>query len=239
MFDERKLKSIKRVSQAIAALSIVVFFALIGYSAYKLYSINRETAEATAKLQKVKAEEERLTAEVQSKKDTIADLDKRLEALNDIYGKVAFAPNVDTKVVNEATKKVIDSDPKLARILPRIYIQIKDESQRAKAKQVATALQENGFFIPGIGPFEVVGPKAPDTTVLRFYHKTDEETADVEKIIGVLESGKIKVTSQYLPGYENSNKIRPRHYELWFGSDFSPPRSINIQPKVVLPKTIK
>ena len=34
----------------IAALSIMAFFALIGYSAYKLYSINRKTAEAKEKL---------------------------------------------------------------------------------------------------------------------------------------------------------------------------------------------
>ena len=234
MIDERKLKSIKRVSQVIAALSITAFFALIGYSAYKLYSINRETAEATAKLNVVKKEAGQLEADIKSKRDEIAELDKKIEALNEINSKISIA---NPQLVRQAIKEVIDSSPKTADILPRIYVHIKDESQRARARQIVRKLQENKFIVPGI---ENVGEKASGNTVLKYFHKNDEETADAKKIIELLQSEKIVANAQYIPGSENSNKIRPRHYELWLGADFSPPRPKDIvQQKAVQQKDIK
>lgn len=233
MIDERKLKSIKRVSQVIAALSIAAFFALIGYSAYKLYSINRETAEATEKLNVVKKEAAQLEADIKSKRDEIAELDKKIEALNEINSKISIT---NPQLVRQAIKEVIDSSPKAAEVLPRIYVHIKDESQRARARQVVSKLQENKFIVPGI---ENVGEKASSNTVLKYFHKNDEETADAKKIIELLQSEKIAANAQYIPGSENSNKIRPRHYELWLGADFSPPRPKDVQPKPVKQIEIK
>ena len=222
MIDERKLKSIKRVSQVIAALSITAFFALIGYSAYKLYSINRETAEATEKLNVVKKEAERLEADIQRKRDEIAGLDKKIEALNEINSKISIT---NPQLVRQAIKEVIESSPRTADVLPRIYVHIKDESQRARARQIVSKLQENKFIVPGI---ENVGEKASGNTVLKYFHKNDEENADAKKIIELLQSEKVVADARYTPGYESSNKIRPRHYELWLGADFSPPRPKDI-----------
>jgi cell division septum initiation protein DivIVA len=204
-------------------LSIVAFFALVGYSAYKLYSINRQTAEATAKLNIVKKEVGQLESDIESKREQITELDKKIEALNKINSKISIE---NPQIVRQAIKEVIDSSPNTADILPRIYIQIKDESQRPRARQIANKLEDNKFIVPGI---ENVGEKASGNTVLKYFHKTDEENADAKKIVDLLRGEKIVADAQYTPGFENSNRIRRRHYELWFGSDFSPPRPKNIQ----------
>jgi chromosome segregation ATPase len=233
VIDERKLKSIKRVSQVIAALSITAFFALIGYSAYKLYSINRETAEATEKLNVVKKEAERLEADIEKKRNEIAGLDKKIEALNEVNSKISI---MNPQLVRQAIKEVIESSPKAAGALPRIYVHIKDETQRARAKQIVRKLQEDKFIVPGI---ENVGEKASGNTVLKYFHKNDQETADAKQIIELLQSEKIVATAQYTPGFEDSNIVRPRHYELWLGADFSPPRPKDVQQKAVQQKGIK
>jgi Tfp pilus assembly protein PilE len=219
MFDEKKLRSIQRVSQVIAALSIVAFFALIAYSAYKLYSINRQTAEAAEKLNAVKAEEAKLAAEVKSKQNTIAALDDKIKALNNIYGRIA---NADPELVRQATKEAIDASPNAAQALPRIYIHIKDQTQRPRARQIANKLQASGFIVPGI---EIVGERAPRSTQLRYFREGDDESADVKTILGLLRSENVKVDSDFNQRYAVANKIRPRHYELWFGDDFRSPEA--------------
>ena len=237
MFDERKLKSLKRASQAIAALSIVVFFALLGYGAYKLYSINKDIAEKTKKAADLEAtsksrqkEIDDLELKIQSKQDEIAKLELKSNALSEVIA------NADQQSVRQAVNEIIMSKPLTAAALPRIYIQIRDEAQRRGAQYIASKLQENGFIVPDI---ENVGDKTSGSTTLKYFRQNPDEAADVKKIVEILQSEKVKTGIQYISGFEASNKIRSRHYELWCGSDFSPPRPIKINPKAGQQKDIR
>ncbi len=230
MIDERKLKSIKRVSQVIATLSIVAFFALIGYSAYKLYSLNRDIADAKENLSKMNAERERLANDIKIKQQEFDELDKKSKAISEINDKIA---NIDRKIVAQAVDEVIQSSPKTADVLPRIYIQIANAYQHFRAKQIATKLQENGFIVPGI---ENVGDKASSSTLVKYFHKNDEEAGEAKKIVEILRGEKIVAEAKYS---DSPNKIRARRYELWLGADFSPPRPKDVQQKAVQQKDVK
>ncbi len=220
----------KRVSQVIAALSIVAFFALMGYSAYKLYSINQNIAKAKIDLAKMNEEIARLANDIKIKQQEFDELDKKSKAISEVNDKIA---NIDRKIVEQAVNEVIQSSPKTAYVLPRIYIQIANVSQHFRAKQLATKLQENGFIVPGI---ENVGDKASSSTVVKYFHKNDEEADEAKKIAEILRGEKIIAEAKY---FDSPNKIGVRRYELWLGADFSPPRPRDVQPKPVQQKSVK
>jgi uncharacterized protein YoxC len=233
VIDERKLKSLKRASQVIAALSIMAFLALLGYSAYKLYSINRNIADAKENLKDMNAEVERLANDIKVKQKEFDELNEKSKAISEVNDKIA---NIDRKIVEQAVNEVIQSSPRTADVLPRIYIQIRDESQRPPARRIASRLQANGFIVPGI---ENVGDKASGSTTVKYFHKNDEEANDAKKIVDILRGEKIMADAKYTSGYDGSNKVRPRRYELWLGAEFSPPRPKDIQQKAAQQKEVK
>ena len=230
MIDLKKLDAIQKIAQRVALLSLVIFIILIAFSGYKLYSINRQiddkSKELEDKINWIKQKDEELAAK-QAQLDALA---KKYGRLSDLYGKtVAAAPeSAKQAAVREieanpktaqATIDVIEANPVTAKILPpRVYIQIKDESQRARAKEVAEKLKAGGLIVPGI---ENVGEKAPPQTELRYFNQAASN--EVSNITDILQGENIKVKEVLVPGQENANKIRARHYELWFGADFPPP----------------
>jgi hypothetical protein len=97
----------------------------------------------------------------------------------------------------------------------RLYIHIADEGQRAMAQQVADKLK-NKYLVPGIAN---VGINAPRKNELRYFHKDDATTEKLREIAADLEqaSGE-KWVDTYIRGYENSENIRPDHFEVWFAA---------------------
>jgi hypothetical protein len=115
--------------------------------------------------------------------------------------------------VQDYIVKTAESDPDSARNLPsRIYIHIRDDRQRDKGKQVKDKLSEEGFIIPDLIK---IGEKVPDNIELRYFRKYEKDEAI--RIVDMIRSLNIDAKDVYIPGYENSLKIHPRHYELWFG----------------------
>ena len=100
----------------------------------------------------------------------------------------------------------------------RVYFHVNEESQRDSANQLAkklTAQLGEGFLVPGIE-----ARRGPRKTELRFFKQAAKDEA--EEILAALKSLKINVVLQNLSSrYESSTKIRPRHYELWLGDDFT------------------
>jgi hypothetical protein len=95
----------------------------------------------------------------------------------------------------------------------RVYIHIRGEFQRGPASRVGDSLKAAGFIVPGI---ERLVEKGPRDTELRFFRNAEEKKAT--RITGLLEKMGIKATLSDLSAtYENSQAIRPGHYELWFG----------------------
>ena len=132
------------------------------------------------------------------------------------------------QAASDALAQVETSSPQLRKNIDqafrsgpaRIYVHIRDADQRSSASKLSsnvTSALGGDFIVPGIQ--QVVGPR---TSELRYFHKAEKEEA--EKIRNEFEKFNIKLKLQDLsPDYEDSTKIRPRHYELWLGTDFKQP----------------
>jgi hypothetical protein len=101
-----------------------------------------------------------------------------------------------------------------ARIAPRVYIQIRDESQRGEATRVAKALGNAKFIVPSI----VVSPVGPSITELRYLQP--EEEGEARRAARVLADEKVPVTLRFVE-LSGRSRARPFHYELWL----APPRA--------------
>jgi hypothetical protein len=72
-------------------------------------------------------------------------------------------------------------------------------------------LQQEGFIVP-TPEILTQGPKA--TTEVRYFRS--DEKAGAEQIVTALSTvGISNVQAKYVSGYEDSKRIRPRHYEVW------------------------
>jgi cell division protein FtsL len=199
MINEQKLARIRKRSQVIAVLSLIAFFGLIGYSAYKLVGIRRDIAD----LEKIREE----------RKQEVANLNEEINGLRKSVQQEAERSKLSVERVVQSLSAV-----QAQAIPPRIYLQINDESQRAKANRVADLLQKQQFIVPGI---ENVSSKGITTrkTDVRYYASSPDSAADVSKIKAALSQFGLTPTDIKLP--ENSSgRVRPRHYEVWLGTDF-------------------
>lgn len=220
MIDMAKITAIRKMAQGIAVVSILLFVVLICSSGYQLHVINLKADEAQQRLTKMQEEEEKQNTIIKTKEEVIKerqakidDLDQKYRTMNEIVSKVG---NTNPALVKQAVDQSIDSSPTAANLLPRIYVHIIDETQRDRAKQIASQLQKRGYLVPGI---ENVSKKvsALPNTQLRYFSKSDQEVKDVNDIAGFLQGANVKVSRQYIG---KSGSIRPRHYEIWFGLDF-------------------
>jgi hypothetical protein len=103
---------------------------------------------------------------------------------------------------------------------PRIYIHIGDMSQRMNAETLRRALDQSQFgdvklLVPGV---QLVSSQT-NTGVLRCFDA--DECKDEAKRLQALLNGLIASPELALQDlskqYGNSSKIRPHHYEVWFG----------------------
>jgi len=95
-------------------------------------------------------------------------------------------------------------------INPRVYFHIRTEQHREAAKKLAGVLSENSFAVPGIQRLD----EGPNTSELRFFRTKEKDEA--EAIASLIRKLGVSISLVYIPGYELSTQIRPRHYEAWF-----------------------
>ena len=93
--------------------------------------------------------------------------------------------------------------------MPRVYIQIRDDVQRAQAQSLSNQLKTGGFLVPGIEKVAV----GPNSTEVRYFRKTDE--AGAKQILDVLAQQRVAAKPVLVQGYETSGRIRDAHFELW------------------------
>ena len=93
-----------------------------------------------------------------------------------------------------------------AQLPPRVYIQIRDESQRAQAVHAAEALRKAKFVVPGIAVVTV----GPTVTELRYLQ--DDEEDDARRAVAVLADVEVRATLRLV---RLKGRSRDRHYELW------------------------
>ncbi|WP_338882072.1 hypothetical protein [Aeromonas hydrophila] len=95
----------------------------------------------------------------------------------------------------------------------RIYFHIKNESQRERARGIAEQISsDKNIIVPGIQRLE----QGPAVNELRYFRST--EAAEAQDFAERLRSLGVNVTAKFIPGYELSQNLRPRHYELWLSS---------------------
>lgn len=100
-------------------------------------------------------------------------------------------------------------------VTPRVYIQFKKDDRPSFeiAKLSATKFKLLGYDVPAIDPVTDV----PSTTQVRFYRNSDAK--DAEQIAQLLRGmGISDAVPRYLVGFENSPKVRPRHFEIWLSA---------------------
>ena len=129
---------------------------------------------------------------------------------------------LDAKERERLNSRIADLDqalspkPAVAQldIDPRVYFHIRDAQQFDAAKRLAGTLSENSFGVPGIERLD----KGPTTSELRYFRRKEKDEAEAIAAL-IREKGSIPISVTYVPGYELSTGIRPRHYEAWFAAD--------------------
>ena len=205
--DLQRLEKLQRGVQYAATLALLVTLGLFGLAWWRLSEINQELDTRQALL--IKADEEQ-----KKREQRIADLDaqikvteQRLETANATMRALelpAAAP-ADPGTVPKVTRQVP----------PRVYIQIFDEAQRARARELQKGLESQGFVVPGI---ENVGARIriQPGSDLRFYGAAPN-MSDIASIREI--ANQFGVTIKEIP-LKPSTGVRPRHYEVWLGNDF-------------------
>jgi hypothetical protein len=208
--DLQKLETVQRGVQIAATLALVVTLALCGLAWWKLEGINRELVARQTAL--TNADEE-----LKKREARIADLDARIDADEKHLAKAHEALRaIEAQPTPLKGSAVPPGPPDASQIPARVYIQIFDEAKRPRARELQKALESRGFVVPGIenvGNTRAVHQSISD---LRFYGgATDSpDVAAITEIAGQfgLMLKPISLTA--------STGVRPRHYELWLGSDF-------------------
>lgn len=209
----RKLETLQRFFQYGAGLLFLVFVILIVISVLELKSVNREIEKSKSKLELQQESMNYNQKKIDSQKNIITagrnDIDEFYKVVEGYKKKDSLAAtDILNKIRNEVPQT---SDQNL--ILPRIYLHISREDQRSHAAAIGKQLETNGFIVPGI---ERVNPVT--VSDLRYFESNDITKTDLQNINAVLQNiSKVSVKPKQLSG---SNKVRPRHYEIWFGEDF-------------------
>ena len=195
--------SLEARSRWVILSTALAFVALVIIGAYYASLQQQEIQKAEVQL-KITEEQRRIAEEQRAMAETAAMAERE-------------AKEQRQQVLREL-KKV---RRRTAAIRPRIYIHITSEQQRAITLEIARKLIEEGFVIPGpkVQKPEDFVPiiqvqNGPNRTEVRFFRKDEQEDAD--DILTILkESGLADAVGKYIPGYEESKQIRPKHYEIW------------------------
>ena len=136
-------------------------------------------------------------------------------AKTDPNPEVAQSAQILAKDVVGNTGVDLDADVKsqVDKEEARIYMHIRNESQRNSAKVILDKLDKKGFATPGI---ELVNFGPANQSEVRFFRRSEE--AEANEIAGFLKGMNISdtITTMYFPGFEDSKSLRHQHFEIWF-----------------------
>lgn len=214
--QKSKISLLIKVQVIIAVLAVAVTIVAV----LQIGPLIERKAYLENEIEKKMLDIEMLDKELVKKRVEIEDLNKEIENTQKVLADVVLQKEAsDSDVAKQVIDKaIVESTPPGAKIAPRIYMHIREESQRERAKQIAEKLREREYVVPGI---QKVGMNKSwsDKTELRYFREREEgEAEDIVEILKTL--GLNDTIKQYIPGYENSTKIRDRHYEIWVGPNF-------------------
>ncbi len=203
------IENLAKTSKRSAIVSLLAFlliiFALV-YSSINLISLQKKISKGEAKL-------DSLNLEFDKRQKQIAQMDTMIAAYkNFTYHVGSENPNLARK----ALQKTVETDQRIAKLLPRIILHIRSESQQDSARRIAEILQNKGYVV--VPDFEKVNI-GPSVTQVRFFRQDNqEEKREAAEIARILEESGIKnVESVPIGGYETSVPLR--QYEIWFSPE--------------------
>lgn len=127
------------------------------------------------------------------------------ELAENLAAAVAEAEPPESAVRRVATE-VFDQAVSRAETRPRIYIHIRSEDDRMRARALGQQLEAFGYTVPGVERLTEIGPPSAQ---LRFFREEDEAGA---KLI----AQQLRRLGVTVKPHETSGRVRPGHYELWF-----------------------
>lgn len=119
----------------------------------------------------------------------------------------------EIKSTGTATTKA-EASAILPTLPAQVYIQIASESQRVKANEITTQLQQKGFVMPGIENMAGKGADMPKNTNVRYFNDEDKQTA--EAIVAILKEAGITTAYAYPV---SKYKVKAGGLEVWFSAD--------------------
>lgn len=121
--------------------------------------------------------------------------------------KLALIQQIDAEITPGV--KVVSTETLPARI----YFHIQNENQREKAWNIARQITTDpNIVVSGVQHVD----KAPSVNEIRYFKKA--EAVEAQELAKSLQVIGVDATAKYIPGYESSQKLRPRHFELWLSA---------------------
>lgn len=209
MTENYNIEKLAKTSKRSAFVSLLAFlliiFALV-YSSFNLMSLQKKISKGEAKL-------DSLNLEFDKRQRQIAEMDTMITGFKNFTYHIGLEnPNLTRKVL----QKTVEADQRIAKLLPRIILHIRSESQQNAARRIAEILQNKGFVV--VPDFERVNVGPSHTQVRFFRQDNEEEKSQATEIAQILEEAGIKnVESAAIGGYETSVPLR--QYEIWFSPE--------------------
>ena len=191
--DRRDLRRFRIAATVFLALTI----ASMGITGWALHE-RKKAAIAQGEAERLKIQAENQAAESA----------KQAQAVVELY----------SKVKGGAAQAEANSQSSATELEPRAYMQIVNPNDRDYANKIKDRLTAAGILVPGIEYVPAAAGLAK--TEVRYYKLSDE--AEAQKIVSILQSaGAVSAQAKVLPGYEDSKKIRPHHFEVWLANDLT------------------
>lgn len=184
----------------------VVLAVIVASLGWKIAQKRTELAALEVQQREAGARVEAATAQVEALEKRVAELRQREQALNSVLSQLPKAQ------LESVVGTSVDGKAAPAQWLPRAYLHIVDPEDRAWANGVAAKLRAQGWIVPGI---ELVpAARGLRRTDVRYYRKADRDAA--QRIVERLDAMGIPAVLNYLEQYENSDRVKPNNYEIWF-----------------------
>jgi hypothetical protein len=216
----RSVRAYARGARLALWLQVVVAAAALGVSVW-LGGRIAEQASVLAERESQLTEAESRRAEVDEKiriaEASLLEVEAKLKASDEkLAASLGALGRVPERQRQAAVEEQIAAIPS-AVLLPRVYLHIVDESDRAFAVAMGRRLESAGMiavkveYVP-----RAVGLKRSD---VRYYRKTEEPGAT--RIVSVLKAAGAEARLNYLEDQETNPNVRPNHFEVWFAAGAS------------------
>ncbi len=158
--------------------------------------------------------ENRVPSELKSVLIATASTNQDYRVRQAAYNVLTQAAQNDGELSKSIAKAAETSDTLAQQLPPRFYVHYAVDSQHDQAQQVATALKEKGYVVPGI---QKVMDKDARTNQLRYFRKDEPGMPKPDDIVSLLKNTTHSNWRAFYLQYDSS-KIRPGHFEIWFAA---------------------